>query len=178
MVADRGSAEPAERFRRLFDAYFQPLMAYARRRCDDALADDVVSETFLVAWRRIEDVPGDSPLPWLYGIARRTLANQRRGRERQGRLINRLAALPAPRQGGDHENQVVLDALGSLSVADQEVLKLGAWEGLTVAEIAVVLGCSTNAAALRLSRARRRLRQRLTVPDASRTQEDRRRSDA
>lgn len=57
-------------------------MAYARRRCDDALAEDVVAETFLVAWRRLDDVPAHAALPWLYGIARRTLANQHRGRER------------------------------------------------------------------------------------------------
>ena len=177
-MADRASAEPAERFRQLFDSYFQPLTAYTRRRCDDSLADDVVSETFLVAWRRLDDVPSDAALPWLYGIARRTLANQRRGRERQGRLITRLAALPGPCQDRDEENRAVLDALAALSAADQEVLRLIAWEGLTVAEIAVVLGCSTNAAALRLSRARRRLRRQLTASDASRTQEDRRRSDA
>ncbi|WP_343242797.1 sigma factor-like helix-turn-helix DNA-binding protein [Streptomyces sp. SID12501] len=106
-----------------------------------------------------------SPLPWLYGVARNCLANAVRGQGRRRRLLDRL--------GNDetaHGRQVVAspdtespgawvhEALARLTPADQEVLRLTAWEELAVDEVAVALGCGTRAAAMRLHRARRRLR--------------------
>jgi RNA polymerase sigma-70 factor (ECF subfamily) len=162
-----------DRFRRLFDACYSPLHAYARRRTALADADDIVADTLTVAWRRLDDVPtGDGALPWLYGVARRTLANQRRGSGRREALVRRLVrertAVPAAFGGDAHP---ILGALERLRPDDREVLQLWAWEQLRADEIAAVLGCSPNAAALRLSRARRRLREAMTASATSRTGE-------
>jgi RNA polymerase sigma-70 factor (ECF subfamily) len=179
-MADSNPGERAERFRQVFETCFQPLLVYARRRSDATAADDIVAETFLVAWRRLEDVPKDHPLPWLYSVAHKSLGNYWRGRGRQERLTSLLGSLRAVPEYTDasRDPDPVLVALGELSQTDQEVLRLATWEELTNSEIAVVLGCSENAAALRLSRARRRLRRELTSKAGSRTQEGWRRSDA
>ena len=151
-------------FRGLYDAHFDAVLGYALRRTrrpEDAA--DVVSETFLVAWRRLHHVPtGTDTLPWLYGVARRVLANQRRGELRRRRLGERLRrdlAVVVPdvsdRVVQDH---VVNEAMGRLSARDEEVLQLHLWEGLQPREIAEVLGISATAVRPRLSRARARLR--------------------
>ena len=161
---------PEERFRAIFDATYAPIVAYVRRRAAAGDVDDVVAEVFTVAWRRLDDVPlGDRTLPWLYGTARRVLANHRRGGVRRLRLVDRLQREPAPPRQPSAHDETALVALGSLSAKDQEVLRLAAWEGLGTGEIAVALGCTANAAALRLSRARARLRAAMTDPAASRT---------
>ena len=156
-----------ERFREIFDACYQPLVAYARRRCGSADVDDLVAEVFTVAWRRLDDVPAGNELPWLYGVAHRVLANQRRGSSRRLRLVEKLQREPksSPPPSGD----AVLDALARLSADDREVLRLAAWEQLKAREIAAVLGISDNAAALRLSRARAHLREEMTGIERSRT---------
>jgi RNA polymerase sigma factor (sigma-70 family) len=154
-----------ERFRRLFDDAYRSLLAYALRRTESAAdAEEVVADTLLVAWRRRDDLPpGEEALPWLYGVARRVLANQRRGRARR-RRVERLLR-PLIRSTTERDEPGALDAVVAasrrLSEADQEVLRLAAWEDLSHAQIATALGCSENAAALRLHRARRRLRQEL-----------------
>ena len=153
-----------ERFEALFEACHQPLLAYAARRCPTlADAEDVVAEVFVVAWRRLDDVPlGEQALMWLYGVARRTLANHWRGRARRQRLQVRLeetaAVLVPPTPTGD---DAAREALARLSASDQELLRLVAWEELTHAEIAQVLGISVNAVAIRLHRARARFEQAL-----------------
>jgi RNA polymerase sigma-70 factor (ECF subfamily) len=149
-------------FRRLFTEYHRHVLAYALRRCEQrADAEDVVAGTFAVAWRRFADAPAEElRLAWLYAIAARVLANQRRSLRRLAALRSRLRAVPAaPHEEG--ELQDVLGALKELRRDDQEVLRLAAWEGLTNAELAIVLGCSENAAAIRLHRARKRLAERL-----------------
>lgn len=151
------------RFDALFEECHRPLLAYAARRCPTmADAEDVVAEAFVVAWRRLDDMPsGPDALPWLYGVARRTLANQRRGLLRRARLTARLeqdavasatTAGPTPSPAGE----AALAALARLKPSDQEILRLVAWEELTHAEIATVLGISVNAVAIRLHRARTR----------------------
>lgn len=154
-----------ERFRRLFDDAYRPLLAYALRRTESAAdAEEVVAETLLVAWRRQRDLPaGDEAIPWLYGVARRVLANQRRSRARRRRLERLLQPLTRPSTEREESTEVeaVVAATRRLSAGDQEVLRLAAWEGLAHAEIAVSLGCSENAAALRLHRARAKLRSEL-----------------
>ena len=169
----------AERFRGLFEASYQPLVAYARRRCSGDDADDLVAEVLTIAWRRLDDIPTDAAMPWLYGVARRTLANQRRGGDRRRRLLERLRGVPAlvvaDVDGPAHD--AVLCALASLPPHDQEILRLAAWEELGPAEIAAVIGCTPNAAALRLSRARRKLRQVMTDLEPDRTQTPRRTAD-
>ena len=164
------------RFRRLFDAHYGSLHAFARRRIAPAEVDDLVADVLTTAWRRLDDVPEDAELPWLYGVARGTLANQRRSSERRLRLIDRLRT-DLPSQAPDAPPATpapgpVLAALERLRPADRTILQLAAWEGLRPAELAVVLGCGPNAAALRLSRARKRFRAELTGTDASRTSQE------
>lgn len=151
-------------FRTLWEAHADAILAYARRRADPDTAAEVVAGTFLVAWRRRRDVP-DQPLPWLYGVARRVLADQRRSRRRRARLAERLVrdsdhAVSDPADGFALR-AVVLDALEGLNDTDREVLQLTCWEQLTPQEAAHVLGCSAATFAVRLHRARRRARRRL-----------------
>jgi RNA polymerase sigma factor (sigma-70 family) len=155
-------------FRALYATHGRAILAYAVRRTRDPQdAADVLAETFLVAWRRIADIPaGDDARLWLYGVARRTLANQARAERRRERLAERLrhelpaavAAVSAPTAGTD---SAVLNALGELEEGDREILLLAGWERLEAGEIAAVLGITGVAARARLLRARRRLRARL-----------------
>jgi RNA polymerase sigma-70 factor (ECF subfamily) len=158
------------RFEALYASNVAAILGYASRRTstsDDAA--DVVAETFTIAWRRIGDVPtGDQARLWLYGVARRTLLNHRRGAGRQGRLADRLKAdLEAHHNRAHHTvsspDPVLEEAFRALRGSEREVLALSVWEGLSTGELAAVLGCTENAAKLRLSRARRRLRADLTA---------------
>ncbi len=158
---------PEDRFRTLYGANFAPLLGFVLRRAAGPHdAADVVSETFMVAWRRLADVPeGSDARLWLYGVARRVMANHRRGTGRRDRLGERLRhdlTLAFP----DHADIVTaradLDAaLRRLAVLDREVLQLSAWEGLEPREIATVLNVSPGTVRTRLSRARERLRREL-----------------
>jgi RNA polymerase sigma factor (sigma-70 family) len=152
---------------RLFEMHFRGyagrVHAFALRRADPDAAQDVTAETFLVAWRRRAEMPPE-PLPWLYGIARGVLANERRTSNRRLSLAARIAAEPtAPDTigGGDHD---VLQALASLRESDRETLLLSAWEGLSTKEAASVVGCSATTFAVRLHRARIRLARVLGKP--------------
>lgn len=151
--------DPARRTR--FEAIVTEVMPalerYLRRRTADA--DDVLADTLLVLWRRLDDVPADAALPYAYGVAQRCLLNARRGRERHWRLVNRLAREPeAPPPTADPD---LWAALARLPDTDREVLQLWAWEGLAPREIAVVLGITANAASIRLHRATTKLRTHL-----------------
>jgi RNA polymerase sigma-70 factor (ECF subfamily) len=153
------SASLEDRFRVLFERYHADVAAYVGRRAPASLAEDVVEETFLVAWRSLERVPGD-PLPWLYGVARRTLANHLRGMRRRHRLIRRLASQPPAPQPELLPGLVstrLREAVLELSDLEREALLLIAWEGLTPNQAARVVGCSSAAFRVRLHRARRRL---------------------
>ncbi len=157
--AGRRLPVPGDRLEELFEAHHRALLAYAARRSPTmADAEDVVAEVFLVAWRRLDDVPaGDEALPWLYAVARKTLGNQRRGFLRRGRLQQRLEqTADRPIDAPPPETEPALEALARLSADDQELLRLVAWEELSHAEIAAVLGISVNAVAIRLHRARAR----------------------
>jgi RNA polymerase sigma-70 factor, ECF subfamily len=149
-------------FRRLFAEHYRDVLAYALRRCEErADAEDVVAGTFAVAWRRFADAPGDEfRLAWLYAIAARVLANQRRSLRRLSALRSRLRAIPA---APPEETKLddVLAALRTLRPGDREILRLAAWDGLSNSELAVAVGCTENAATIRLHRARKRLAEQL-----------------
>lgn len=157
-----------DRFSHLYAEHGRDLFAYALRRVDDPEdAADVLSETFVVAWRRIEDVPaGREARLWLYGVARRIVANQRRGARRRRRLDEQLRGdlaetlAAAPEIGGELKS-----ALERLEPADRELLRLTAWEELEPAEAAKALGITSVAARSRLHRARHRLRRELDRTD-------------
>ncbi|HEY3736254.1 MAG TPA: sigma-70 family RNA polymerase sigma factor [Jatrophihabitans sp.] len=157
-----GDPEAESRLRALFEAHSRQVFAYAARHSDPNTAQDVVGEVFLVAWRRIEDVP-ENPLPWLLVTARNVLHNVSRSVGRQRRLadamvsVERLAArVPAAEETALRRAEM-LGALGQLSSAEREAVLLIAWDGLATADAAAVAGCSRRAFEVRLSRARARL---------------------
>lgn len=152
------------RFGRLYREQGRAVLAYALRRVEDPEdAADVVAETFLVAWRRLDEVPiGARERLWLYAVARRVTANLRRAEGRRSRLAERLAEslrselVTNPAPGG--EAAEVLRAMGDLEEEDRELLLLVSWEELSPGQAAKVIGISSLAARSRLHRARRRLR--------------------
>lgn len=161
--------EARRRFRAMWEAHHGAVLAYTRRRAPRELADEVASEAFAVAWRRMGDVP-DEPQPWLLGVARRVLANRRRGERRLGALrarlgMERVATAPDPADlVGDDD--ALRRAFAGLSAADREVLALVAWEGLAAGEVATVLRIPARMASARIHRARTRLRAALAPPAA------------
>lgn len=162
-----GGADPAgarrARFEELAPALVEPLRRFLARRTDPATAEDVLADTLLVCWRRLEEVP-DEALPWAYGVARHCLANTERGERRQRRLAARIAVVDPPAEAAPEAaepDEALLEALATLRPEDAELLRLSAWEQLTPAEIATVLEITPNAASIRLHRARAGLRERL-----------------
>jgi RNA polymerase sigma factor (sigma-70 family) len=137
---------------------------YVLRRAQPEDVGDVLAEVFLTAWRRFEQIPAE-PLPWLYGVARRVLANDRRASQRRTDLNDRLADQPRQHDAGYAEEVIaetdVARAFDQLGADDQEVLRLALWEELTPAEIARVLDQKPVAVRVRLHRARHRLRKQL-----------------
>lgn len=170
---DDRTVDDRERFRQLFDDSYQPLLAYALRRIGGlAEAEDVVAETLTIAWRRRQDVPeGEAARLYLFGIARKLLANRRRSQQRGRGLIARLAG--EGRRAAQDEIHIsdpsLMRALAALSEQDREILRLAAWEELSSQEIATVLGISASGATSRLHRARRRLAAQLGELGAERT---------
>jgi RNA polymerase sigma factor (sigma-70 family) len=146
------------RFEAVFADCYDRLVAYYLRRVSNrGDVDDLVAETFLVAWRKLDDVPAEA-LPWLYAVARRTLANYRRREDRQSALTEQLRATPLARQEASSPEAAALTAAAwnELPERDRELLSLIAWEGLEVDQVAIALDCSRNAVRIRLHRARRR----------------------
>jgi RNA polymerase sigma-70 factor (ECF subfamily) len=168
--ADHRNQQASSTFTALFEQTHLPLLAYAVRRvAHPADAADIVAEAFLVAWRRIEEVPsGADARPWMFGVARGCLANYHRGERRRSALADRLRqSLEAchvddPADGVD---STVRGALRMLTEGDRELMQLAVWEQLSRAEIAIALGCSQAAVRVRLHRARTRLRQAMTELD-------------
>ena len=163
------------RFTALFEDLSPRVYGYARRRCDPIEAQDVVSDVFLVAWRRWSDVPPDA-LPWLLTVARNTIANRQRG-ERRARIttevlttLNRIARHATAADSEVIGREQVLAALAELTDLEREAVLLVAWDGLTNSQACRVAGCSQRAFEVRLSRARARLSRALPSagPTASR----------
>ncbi|MEU4533816.1 RNA polymerase sigma factor [Streptosporangium sp. NPDC023825] len=154
-----------QQFEEIYMTNYQTVTSYVRRRTDSPDdAADAIAETFATAWRRVGEIPpADEARLWLYGVARRVLANQRRGEKRQGALAVRLRAelTVLAESAVEQDPDAVRAAFGRLSPDDREVLSLAGWEGLGATEIAVVLGCSRPSARVRLHRARKRLAKEL-----------------
>jgi len=171
VVPGQDEAGRRRRFEVLYAQYRAPVLGYIVRRIDRLdEASDVLAETFLVAWRRLDQVPdGERAGLWLYGVVRRNLANHRRGERRRTQLADRLRAeISAGGAIGEPPGAGTAGAVAfrSLCDEDRELLALSGWEGLDPGEIGVVLGCSRNAARIRLHRARRRLRAALASAQA------------
>jgi len=145
-----------ERFEAIVAEVIEPVRRFLARRTDRDTADDVLAETLLVCWRRLDDVP-DQALPWVYGVARHCLANAERGERRQRRLAARITVVDPPEEAvrePDPPDARVSAALAALRPDEAELLRLWAWEQLGPAEIAEVLGVTANAVSIRLHRAR------------------------
>lgn len=154
-----------QRFERLYHAHYDRVAAYLLSRAERDVAHDALARTFEVAWRRFAEVP-DEPLPWLLGVARHLLRELRRAEGRRDALIERIAET-APAATVDPaetlaERELLTKALANLSDTQREAVLLVAWDGLSQEEAAMVLGCSRVAVAVRLHRARARLRGALT----------------
>jgi RNA polymerase sigma-70 factor (ECF subfamily) len=168
-LISRGLSDRA-RFEALYASSQKAIFGYVLRRVERPEdGADVIAETFLVAWRRLDEVPhGEQARLWLYGVARRALANQRRGEQRRTALAERLraelATAPAAYQSESRLSEIG-DALARLSEGERELLRLEGWEGLDSGQIATVLGISPNAVRIRLHRARKRLTRELAARD-------------
>jgi len=163
-----------ERFEQVFATHRDAVLGYLRRRTDSGHdAADLLADTFLVAWRRLDDVPlAPQTRPWLYGVARRLLANHRRGEGRRHalatKLRNELSETPPDHQPLQDDTPAAR-AFRALPEQDRELLSLVAWEELDTAQLATVLGISRNAVRIRLHRARKRFAKLLTAPLANRS---------
>jgi RNA polymerase sigma factor (sigma-70 family) len=151
-------------FEKLFATHYRAVRGYVLRRAPSSALEDVMSDVFLVAWRRLDSV-ADDPLPWLLGVARRVLANQHRAERRRGALTRRLQGRYRE-SGPDWEPPEMISgelavALASLSVREREALLLVAWEGLEPGRAARAAGCSAATFRVRLHRARRRVADQL-----------------
>lgn len=151
------------RFEALAPRLVEPLRRFLARRTDPATADDVLADTLLVCWRRLDELPED-PLPWAYGVARHCLGNAERTARRQRRVAAKVAVVDPPAEVGPERgarDDALDEALLQLRPEDAELLRLWAWEQLTPSEIAVVLDLTPNAVSIRLHRAREKLREAL-----------------
>ncbi len=161
-----GADDRTVAFERLFTAHYWAVRGYVLRRSPGSAIEDVVAETFLVAWRRLDSV-GEDPLPWLLGVARRVLANQQRAERRRGALAARLqGVIPGQSVGWEAPAEMsapLAAAIGSLSAREREALLLVAWEGLEPGRASRAAGCTPAAFRVRLHRARRHVADRLAA---------------
>lgn len=161
-----------ERFTALYDACRMRVWAYAASRVGGSAADEVVSETFMVAWRRFGEMP-DAQLPWLLGVARNVIRDSERSQARRDSLAVELqtwaGAAESDPADGVADRDAMLRALAELSDADREILTLVAWHGLSPREAARVIGCTAATFRVRLHRARRRLTAASAAPPPARS---------
>lgn len=155
------TGDPMGRFRTLYESTFTDIYAYATRALapDGSEIDDVVSDVYLVAWRRIDELPHPpQDRLWLFGVARNVVRNTRRSTNRRLLLADRIHRQPRPPVGSPEPSAVdAVAALRRLPPNEREVMRLVVWDGLSVAETAAVLRCSVNVVHVRLHRARKRL---------------------
>jgi RNA polymerase sigma factor (sigma-70 family) len=163
-VSSRQANDHAAAFENLYSLLYRDIASYVSRRVPRDEADDVVAKVFTVAWRRYERVPQPpEDRLWLFGVARRCVADNHRSGVRQLRLNTRLW-----NEGNVTNSSVVTDsdsrydlataAMAQLKSLDREALQLVLWDGLTHLEAATVMGCSVNAFELRYRRARNAVR--------------------
>lgn len=153
-----------DRFRVIYEAHHAAVCAYFARRAPRDEVEDLAAETFAVAWRKLPRRL-EYPLPWLYAVAGKVLANHRRKQARRGSFApDPATGDPAERIGDDRG---LARAFAQLSERDREAIRLVAWEGLSTAAAARAAGCSPATFAVRLSRARAKLARSLDPPPAA-----------
>jgi RNA polymerase sigma factor (sigma-70 family) len=172
--ARRPDVRREDLFQAVYVEHYRSIYAYVHRRLagTEAEVHDVVADVFAVVWRRLDDVPAaPEDRVWLYGVARRCVLRAQRSGRRRRRLQARLSDEARLRDSANGQNEdapavLVRAAIERLRPGDREVLRLVMWEGLSHAEAARVLDCSTNAVGLRLHKARARLRSELSTSGA------------
>ena len=173
-LVERSWSEP-EAFAGLFDRHAAAIHRYVARRLGAAVADDLLGETFAIAFaqRRRYDPSREDAAPWLYGIATNLVGGHRRAEARRLRALHRrpqddalepMADVVAARVTAQAQRREIAAALGRLPAAQRDVVLLHAWAGLDYAEIADALGIPVGTVRSRLSRARERLQRTITDP--------------
>lgn len=163
------SWQEPETFARLYDRHAAPIHRYVSRRLGDAMADDVVADTFLAAFRRRQayDLRRSDARPWLYGIAANLISKHRRSESRMLRAFARTGADPVVEGHADRIDSRVsaaavqrdlAAALARLSAGDRDVLLLIAWADLSYEQTAAALGIPLGTVRSRLHRAREKIR--------------------
>ena len=168
-MAEEHPDDARVRFEALAAEVVEPVRRFLVRRTDANTAEDVLAETLLVCWRRLDQVP-EPALPWVYGVARNCLANAERSDRRQRRLAARIAVVDPPLEvatGPDQPDERIATALAALRPDEADLLRLWAWEQLGPGEIAEVLGITPNAVSIRLHRARGKLVEELRKIDGA-----------
>jgi RNA polymerase sigma factor (sigma-70 family) len=166
--AGSADGDVVARFEAVFERHYGAVLGYALRRAASREdAEELTASTFATAWRRIDRLPPEPyARTWLFRVVWRMLANHRRAGDRQTRLLERIGCLvvvPTVDERDPDEDGRLSEAFARLRARDQEVLRLVAWEELSYGEAAAVLGCTPNAFAVRLHRARGALRQELAA---------------
>jgi RNA polymerase sigma factor (sigma-70 family) len=159
LAVDRARFEDVNRKTRV------PVLAYLLRRTTDPEdAADLLADVYLVVWRRIDDLPrGDEARLWLFGVARRSLANHRRKKRSESGLAGELQAslrlleIDSGGSASDPSAEAVRAALAAIGEKDRELLMLSAWEELSPAQIAAVVDRPVGLVRVQLHRARRKL---------------------
>ncbi|MGI9584736.1 MAG: RNA polymerase sigma factor [Acidimicrobiia bacterium] len=162
------------RFEGIYRAHAADVLGYCARRTSREEAKDAASEVFVVALRRIDDMPaGDEALPWLYGVARNVLKNRDRSGRRRLRLSAKLTTTsersvpgPEPQVVRNSEHEELLAAVAKLPERDREVLRLVEWEGLSREQVADMFFVSRAAIDQRISRSYKKLARTLGVPQS------------
>jgi RNA polymerase sigma-70 factor (ECF subfamily) len=150
------SQADAERFGALYRAHYSEIVRFVYRRTDPATAEQVIAETFEIAWRRLDEVPARA-LPWLAIVARNVLRGERRVAEYRRGHSRFSDVEPGPPSGTVSNPDLATQAFGALPEVQQEALRLTAWDGFNTRHAAQVAGVTWVVFALRLLRARRRL---------------------
>ena len=166
----RREGPDVQRLEHMAAEYSQEVANYLRRRLyplSPSDLDDLVEEVFVVAWRRLDAVPHDAELPWLIGVARNVLNNARRSHGRRANFVATLSPAPDVASAEAHvvADEAVRGALESLAEADREILLLHFWDGLSADQLATVFSITTNAAAVRLSRAQGRFKEAMNASE-------------
>lgn len=169
----------SDHFRALFDAHFKDVLGYALRRVGDIdAASDVAAEVFIVAWRKLDSMPtGSEARPWLFGVARNVVLNERRGIRRRNNLAKKIAAAidqqlkDVEASTDQSEIEQVVKAMEHLNEEERELLRLVAWEELTPSEAAAVLGIPAVTARTKLHKARIKLRTTLAAQGGERSED-------